>query len=88
MWLPQATCASTASVWGSQKVMSMARYIARAVVSAVRASSRWPTQDDDLHQPLHQPQGVGRQQDASRGGELFHAGREMRRLAYGRVIHV
>ena len=47
----------------------------------------WP-QGRDLHQPLHQPQGVGRQQNAPRGGELFHAGREMRRLAYGGVIHV
>ena len=46
------------------------------------------SQGRDLHQPLHQPQGVGRQEDAPRGGELFHAGREMRRLAHGRVIHV
>jgi hypothetical protein len=46
------------------------------------------SQGRDLHQPLHQPEGVGRQEDAPSGGELFHAGREMRCLAHGRVIHV
>ena len=39
----QHTCASAASAWGSQKVMSMARYISIAVVSAVWAYARWPT---------------------------------------------
>jgi hypothetical protein len=37
-----STCASTASAWGSQRVMSMARYRAIAVDSAVRASSARP----------------------------------------------
>src|SRR5207245_6758058 len=37
-----STCASTASVWGSQKVMSIDWYISRAVESAVRPCSRWP----------------------------------------------
>ena len=40
------------------------------------------------YQPFHQPQRRGRQQDAARGGELFHAGRQVRRLAHSRVIHV
>src|SRR6516164_6509586 len=35
-------CASAASVWGSQNVISMARYSAMAVDSAVRACSVWP----------------------------------------------
>src|SRR6266567_5493410 len=34
------TCASTASVWGSQNVMSMARYSTMAAHSSVRACSR------------------------------------------------
>ena len=37
-----STCASAASVWGSQKVMSMARYISMAVDRAARACSRRP----------------------------------------------
>ena len=37
-----STCASAASVWGSQKVMSMARYRSMAIASAVRACCRWP----------------------------------------------
>ena len=37
-----STCASAASVWGSQNVMSMARYSARAATRAARAGSRWP----------------------------------------------
>ncbi len=38
--IPQPTaCASAASAWGSQKVMSMARYSAMAVVSSARAGS-------------------------------------------------
>jgi len=34
-----AICASAASAWGSQKVISMARYRAMAAVSSVRAGS-------------------------------------------------
>ena len=34
-----STCANAASVWGSQKVMSMARYRSMAVVRAARACS-------------------------------------------------
>src|SRR5439155_1053795 len=34
--------ASAASVWGSQNVMSMARYSSIAVLSAARAWARWP----------------------------------------------
>src|SRR5439155_5420662 len=37
-----STCASAASAWGSQKVMSMARYIAMAVDSSARACSCRP----------------------------------------------
>jgi hypothetical protein len=36
-----STYASAASAWGSQKVMSMARYRSMAVDSSVRACSRW-----------------------------------------------
>ena len=37
-----STCASAASAWGSQNVMSMARYSAIAVVSSARACSSRP----------------------------------------------
>jgi hypothetical protein len=37
-----STCASVASVSGSQKVISMARYSVIAVASTVRACSAWP----------------------------------------------
>jgi hypothetical protein len=37
-----STCASTASAWGSQKAMSMARYSSMAIDSAARACSRRP----------------------------------------------
>jgi hypothetical protein len=37
-----STCVSAASTWGSQKVISIDRYISIAVESAVRAYSRWP----------------------------------------------
>jgi len=40
------------------------------------------------HQPFHQSQRRGRQQDAAGGGKLFHARGQVRRLAHGRVIHV
>jgi hypothetical protein len=35
-----STCASAASAWGSQKVMSMARYRSMAADSSARAGSR------------------------------------------------
>ena len=38
------TCANAASAWGSQKVMSIDRYICTAVESALRACSRWPAE--------------------------------------------
>ena len=37
-----STCASAASVWGSQNVMSMARYNSTAADSSTRASTRRP----------------------------------------------
>jgi hypothetical protein len=37
-----STCASTASVCGNQKVISVACYIAIAVDSSARDRSRWP----------------------------------------------
>ena len=37
-----STCASAASVSGSQKVISIDRYISMAVDNAIRAGSRWP----------------------------------------------
>ena len=37
-----STCATAASAWVSQKVMSMARYSTMAADSPVRACSRWP----------------------------------------------
>ena len=37
-----STCASAASAWGSQNVISMAQYSSIAVVSAVQACSCWP----------------------------------------------
>ena len=45
-------------------------------------------QGGDLHQALHQPQRRGRQQNGARRGQLFHARRQMRRLAHRRVVHV
>jgi hypothetical protein len=47
----------------------------------------WP-QGIDPHQPFHQPQGSGAQQDAPRRGKLFHARRQVGGLANGRVVHV
>ena len=41
-----------------------------------------------LDQSLCQPQGVGRQSNGPRGCELFHAGRQVRGLADGRVVHM
>ena len=39
---PASICASTAAAWGSQKVMSMARYSAMAADSSARACSGRP----------------------------------------------
>src|SRR6516162_1077902 len=49
-----STCASAASVCGSQNVMSMARYSAMAVDSAVRACSRWPVVAYSMPRPRWQ----------------------------------
>ena len=46
------------------------------------------TQGGDLHPPLRQPQGVGRQPNAPGGRQLFHTGRQVRGLANGGVVHV
>ena len=45
-------------------------------------------QGGDLDPSLRQPQGLGRQPNAPGGRELFHAGRQVRGLADGRVVHV
>lgn len=37
-----STCASVVSTWGSQKVMSRARYISMAVARVARAGTGWP----------------------------------------------
>ena len=42
----------------------------------------------DLDQAFGEPEGLRRQQNASRGGELLHARRQVRRLANGRVVHM
>jgi hypothetical protein len=36
------TCARTASAWGSQNVISMARYSSMAIDNSAVACSRWP----------------------------------------------
>src|SRR5262249_35770406 len=60
-----STCASAASVWGSQKVISIARYISRAVASAVRAGSRWPILAYRVPRPWWQWATSGRMPSAS-----------------------
>ena len=45
-------------------------------------------QGSDLDPPLRQPQGLGRQPNAPGRRKLFHAGRQVRGLADGRVVHV
>ena len=45
-------------------------------------------QGGDLDPALRQPQGVGRQPNAPGRRELFHAGRQVRGLANGGVVHV
>ena len=49
-----STCASAASVSGSQKVISISRYISIAVDSAVRACSRWPVAAYSVPRPRWQ----------------------------------
>ncbi|HEX7128377.1 MAG TPA: hypothetical protein VF406_21700 [Thermodesulfobacteriota bacterium] len=40
------------------------------------------------NEPLGEPERIGRQPDAAGGGELLHAGGQVRRLADRRVLHV
>ena len=42
----------------------------------------------DLDHLLGEPEGLRRQEDAPRRGQLFHTGRQMRGLPDGRVIHM
>jgi len=53
-----------------------------------QALDRDGPQGGDLDEALGQPEGLGRQADASGGRELFHAGRQVRGLADGGVVHV
>src|SRR5207237_5088848 len=46
-----STCASTASAWSSQKVISIDWYIAIAVANAARACSRWPVMAYSVPRP-------------------------------------
>jgi len=48
-----STCASAASAWGSQKVISMARYSSMAVDSSTRAYSTRPTWPYSVPRPKH-----------------------------------
>src|SRR5262245_48963613 len=58
-------CASAASAWGSQKVMSIARYISIAVVSAVWACSCWSTVVYSIPRPRWQWAWSGRMPSSS-----------------------
>ncbi len=49
---------------------------------------RHKAQRRDCNEAFHELQGGGRQQNAARARELLHSSRQMRRLAYGRVVHV
>src|ERR1051325_9596510 len=49
-----SACASAASAWGSQKVMSIARYRSMAVESAARARSCWPVAAYSVPRPRWQ----------------------------------
>ena len=60
-----STCASAASVCGSQNVISMSRYSAMAVDSAVRACSRWPVCAYSVPRPRWQCAWSGRMPSAS-----------------------
>ena len=46
------------------------------------------TERFDLDHLLDEPESLHRQEDAPRRGQLFHAGRQMRGLADGGVVHV
>ena len=60
-----STCASAASVSGSQKVISMARYSSIAVDSSVRACSRWPVVAYSVPRPRWQWAWSGRMPSSS-----------------------
>src|SRR5262249_17597437 len=47
-------CASTASAWGSQNVISIVRYNSMAVASSLRACSRWPSLTYSVPRPRWQ----------------------------------
>jgi hypothetical protein len=53
-----------------------------------QALDRSQAEGFDLDHLLGEPEGLHRQEDASRRGQLFHAGSEMRRLPDSRVIHM
>ena len=53
-----------------------------------QALDRHGPQGLDAHQALHQPPGGCGEQDGPRRGQLFHARRQVRVLAYRRVVHV
>jgi len=60
-----STCASAASVWGSQNVISIDVYISMAVDSAVRACSRWPMAVYSIPRPRWQCAWSGRMLSSS-----------------------
>src|SRR5215471_552813 len=60
-----STCARAASVWGSQKVISMSRYSAMAVDNSVWACSCWPTLAYSVPRPRWQWAWSGRMPSAS-----------------------
>src|SRR5262249_41134421 len=60
-----STWASAASVWGSQKVISIPRYISTAVASSARACSRWPIAAYSVPRPRWQCAWSGRMPSAS-----------------------
>ena len=62
---PQLACARAASVWGSQKVISIVRYSAMAVESAVQACSCCPCLAYNVPRPRWQWAWSGRMPSAS-----------------------
>src|SRR5882724_6455492 len=60
-----STCASSASAWGSQKVMSMARYSSMAVDNSARASARHPILAYSVPRPRWQWATSGRMPSSS-----------------------
>src|SRR5215813_10811263 len=60
-----STCASTASAWGSQNVMSIDWYISMAVVNAVQTCSRWPVMTYNVPRPRWQCAWSGRMPSSS-----------------------